>query len=155
MKQLVSKQRETRGRQSGQPGQKGRRDSERTPSGVCPCVSVWHGGHGVRAAVHQRGAGLHGRHAHAHQAEGKRASVCPSFRLMTRFERRKQPGWEVTVTWMLPMPGRLKNGVPPPQRAKGERTGCLRVVGHVHSFIFAIYSVLAVPHGGVIPILQM
>lgn len=41
---------------------------------VSLCVSVWDGGHGVRAAVHQRRAGLHGRHAHADQAEGKGAA---------------------------------------------------------------------------------
>lgn len=34
MKQLISKQREIRGRQSWQPGRKGRCDSERTPGGV-------------------------------------------------------------------------------------------------------------------------
>ena len=43
---------------------------------VSSCVSVRDGGHGVHAAVHQRRAGLRGRHAHADQAEGKRAA-CP------------------------------------------------------------------------------
>ena len=60
------------------------RDSERAPLRVLLCVSVRDGGDGVRATVHQRRAGLHGRHAHADQTEGKRACVPSSLRSARR-----------------------------------------------------------------------
>lgn len=66
-------------------GKSAGRDSERAPRRVL-CVSVRDGGDGVCAAVHQRRAGLHGRHAHADQTEGKTACVPSSLRL-ARLER--------------------------------------------------------------------
>lgn len=152
MKQLISKQCETRGRQSGPSGQKWRpRLSAGDPA--VSCVAVRDGGHGVYAAVRRRSAGLHGRHAHADQTEGKRTYVCPCLRLTKHtaaFRELSRP----VGNWQLPGEaaiecarylGSQKNWVPPGLRGKGERNGYLHSISYVHSFTFAIYSVFTMP----------
>lgn len=59
----------------------------------CACVSVWDSSDGLHTAVRQRSAGLHGRHAHPNQAQGKKlVSTCSPLRVAEQkgFQRMRE-----------------------------------------------------------------
>lgn len=63
----------------------------------CACVSVWDGSDGLHTAVRQRSAGLHGRHAHPNQAQGKLVSACSPLRVAEQksFQRMRETRKEI------------------------------------------------------------